>query len=412
VVPVALGDALAVSAPLETVLATEELRRREFPITRSRTYIAHAAVGPLPRAVVAAVQAYVERASHEGPFEYLHERAESEARRLAADLIGASPAEIAFVPSTSAGLSTVAAGLEWRSGDRVLIREGDFPANVYPWLALRERGVEVDRIPGCHGVVTPQVVLAHLTPRTRLVSLSSIDYLAGTPVALDEIGSALRARDVLFCVDAIQSLGVVPTSVKHVDFLAADAHKWLLGPQGMGILYVSADRMAVLRPPLRGWRSVENARRFTELDQPLASSARRYEPGGINAMGVVALHAALELLGSYGHAEIAARVVTLRARIAEGLLALGRAPLGECGREVASGIVSFGGDPQEIRGLHRRLDERRIVTSLRVDGTGSPCIRIAPHFYTSDGDVDRLLEAIGEASEESLSSRRARLRAP
>lgn len=384
------------SGALEALLADEELRAREFPITRSRAFFAHAAVGPYPRVVVDAVAAYLGRAAAEAPFEYLHRRAEDGARGLAAELIGAAPDEVAFVPSTSAGLSTVAAGLDWKAGDRVLIREGDFPSNVHPWLALRERGVEIDWIPWSptRGITLADVADG-ITRRTRLVALSSIDYVSGAPLPIDEVGAFLRARGTLFCVDAIQSLGVMPTRVTHVDFLAADAHKWLLGPQGAGILYVRGDHMAQLSPVLRGWHSVEDMRNFVDVAQPLASSARRYEPGGVNVLGVVGLHAALECLAHYGHRAIAARVAALRERLAQGLEAAGRPPLGDRGtREVASGIVSFGGDADEVRALHARLDAARIVTSLRADRTGAPCIRIAPHFYTSDAEVDALLEAI------------------
>ncbi len=384
------------SGALEALLADEERRAREFPITRTRAFFAHAAVGPLPRAVAQAMQTYIEGACTEAPFEYRHANAEEGARRLAAGLIGASAAEVAFVPSTSAGLSLVAAGLDWRPGDRVLVREGDFPANLHPWLALRERGVVVDLAPWERdGTVRAEDVARLVGPRTRLVALSSVDYVTGTPLAVDEFGSLVRSRGALFCLDAIQSLGALPVSVEHVDFLAADAHKWLLGPQGAGLLYVRGDRLAELRPVLRGWHSVADPRDFTSAEQPLADSARRFEPGGLNAAGVVGLHAALECLATYGARAIAARVGALRARIHEGLEARGRSPLGPRGaREVASGIVSFGGEPDELRELHRRLDREGIVTSLRAERTGAPCIRLAPHFYTSDADVARLLEAL------------------
>jgi selenocysteine lyase/cysteine desulfurase len=380
-----------VTSFLAAIHSDEDLRRHEFPIARTRAYFAHAAVGPFPRRVVDAVAGYLARASAEGPFEHLHAEDETAARRLAAELLGASPDEIAFTSSTSAGLSTVASGLDWRPGDRVLIREGDFPANVQPWLALRDRGVEIDRIPWSDaGAVSVADVAGRLASRTRLVALSSVDYLTGAAAPLDEIGSFLRARGVLFCVDAIQSLGVLPCSVEHVDFLAADAHKWLLGPQGAAVLYVGSEHVGELRPLAVGWKSVRSPRDYFDADQPLAPTARRFEPGGLNVLGLVGLRAALELVATVGLTAIRERVVSNRERIAAGLAELGHAPLG--GPRSRGSIVSF--RPRDARGLHRRLDAAGIVTSLRLDRQGAPCIRIAPHYYTTEREVEALLEHV------------------
>ncbi len=235
---------------LETLLSDETLRRQEFPVVEQKVFLAHAAVCPLPACVVRAVSAHVEQAGRAGQFEYLHRSSELQARTLSAELLGATPEEIAFVASTSAGVSQVAAGLDWRPGDEVVIADGDFPANVYPWLNLQRLGVRVRLIPRRPtGAITWEDVEEQLSESTRLVSLSSLHYVTGAPLDVDGIGRQLQARGILFCVDAIQSFGAVPTAVQHVDFpdcrraqvVAGSAGDWravcppiLLGPAASG----------------------------------------------------------------------------------------------------------------------------------------------------------------------------------
>lgn len=237
---------------LGDILTNEALRQQEFQVTCHEICLAHAAVCPLPSCVIRAVSDYMKQAARAGQFEYLHHEIETQTRCLATELLGASPEEIAFISSTSAGLSLVAAGLDWRAGDNVVIAEGDFPANIYPWLNLQRRGVQVKFIPcNRNGSVTLEDVTNQVDHNTRLVSLSTVHFSTGTPVDVDAIGGVLHKQGILFCVDAIQSLGAMPCSVRYVDFLAADAHKWLLGPQGIGVLFVRRDHLDRLHPILQ-----------------------------------------------------------------------------------------------------------------------------------------------------------------
>jgi selenocysteine lyase/cysteine desulfurase len=370
------------------------LRAREFPVVEHACYLAHAAVCPLPARVAQAMTAYLARASSGGQFEHLHASAEAALRAHAAELIGAEPAEIALVPSTSAGLSLVAAGLPWQAGESVVISQGDFPSNVYPWLRLRDRGVEVRSIPpNPERGLTWDDVRAQLDGSTRLVAVSSVHYATGAVADLERIGRELAARNVLLCVDAIQSLGALPTSARNADFLVADAHKWLLGPQGMGILFVRRSRLDTLEPALLGWKSVRAERDFVEQRLEYADTARRYEPGSLNALGVVGLAAALQLLTGLGIPSIAARIAQLRAALAPELVRRGYQLLGGDAAS-GSGILSFLRPGDDMQRQYRALDADRIIVSLRQDPLGRACIRVAPHFYNSEAELARVLDKL------------------
>ena len=380
---------------LEEILASEDRRVREFPVAGNKTFFAHAAVCPLPAAVARAVVEHAERASREGQFEHLHREAEIGARTLAAALIGSSPEEIAFVSSTSAGLSMVAQGLSWHSGDSVVVAAADFPSNLHPWLALRAQGVEVRIIERrADGTILVEDIEPHLDSTTRLVALSSAHFGIGTPIDVDAIGQYLHSRQILFCLDAIQTLGAHPTRIDHVDFLVADAHKWLLGPQGIGILYVGSRHWDTLRPVLLGWKSVASSKDYASLAQELSPSARRYEPGSLNASGICGLHAALKLISDCGIEQVSRRIRMLRNRIESGLRAQGHHVLGREAEDGPTGIVSFRPRAEDLVELAKRLDAEGFVLSTRTDISGSPCIRVAPHFYNTTEEVDRFLSRV------------------
>ena len=386
---------------IESLSADEALRQREFPVVRERVYLAHAAVCPLPARVVRALTDYLGEVGRGGQFEHLHAAAESGARAIAAELLGVDAEEIAFTTSTSAGLGLVAQGLDWQPGDNVVFAQGDFPSNVFPWVDLHRRGVVARPIvTGADGVVTLDDIVGHIDARTRLVSLSSVHFVTGAGLDVDAIGAYLQARGILFCVDAIQSFGAVPLSARHVDFLAADAHKWMLGPQGVGILFVRRSRFDVLHPSAVGWKSVASNKDFSRTAIEFPDSARRYEPGSLNALGVTGLHAALSLLREVGVAAIAERLGALRNFLVPRLVEKGFRIAGASEADGTalpssartSGITSFRAatDAQTIE-IYRRLDERRIVVSVRDDLAGRKCLRVAPHLYNQESELETLL---------------------
>lgn len=381
---------------LPALLSDEDLRRREFPVARERIFLAHAGVCPLPRRVAEAIQAYA-RSCTEGDQETLLPAMQiRRARELAARLLAAQPEEIAFVGPTSLGLSQVAAGLDWRKNDNVLICFDDYPANVYPWMALADRGVEVrflnTRGPGW---IRPGDVLGQVDEQTRLVALASCHFVSGYRLDLPALGQALRERDILFCVDGIQTLGAFPTTVEHVDFLAADGHKWLLGPCAAGILYVRKGLQDQLRPAAFGWHNVRCPDYVAQETMVFRPDARRYEAGSQNLLGLVGLHAAMELLLEIGIDTIAAELLRKRALLVPALKDRGYTVLhADAPAANASAIITFHRDGADMAALAARLEAAGVVASLRADRSGRKYIRFSPHFYNTDAELRRALELL------------------
>jgi selenocysteine lyase/cysteine desulfurase len=315
------------------ILSNEELRRHEFPVTRKKVFLAHAAVCALPRRVADAISKYALE-----PIAQIQQ-----ARALGAKLIQAQPEEIAFVGPTSLALSFVAGGLPWRKGDNLLVYFEDYPSNVYPWMALAEKGIEV-RLLNIreYGRIRAVDVIGQIDEQTRLVALASNHFVAGYRVDLEAVGKALRDRNILLCVDGIQSVGAFPINAAQVDFLAADAHKWLLGPCGAGLFYVRKSMQAKLRPTVYGWHNVRCPDFVAQEQLAYQPDARRYEAGSANLMGLVGLNAAMELLLEIGLENIAARLLHLRGLLVAGLQQKGWTVLQpDVPPQNASGIVSF-----------------------------------------------------------------------
>lgn len=312
-----------------------------------------------------------------------------------ADFIGAQADEIALLGPTSLGLSLFANGLEWRDGDELLCYADDYPANVYPWMELARRGVNVRYLePERPGEITPQLVEAALTERTRLVALASCNFLSGYRIDVDAIGSLLRSRGVLFSLDAIQTLGAAPLRVDHVDFLAADAHKWMLGPMAIGIVFVRREHFERLRPTLIGAWNVRSPNFITQPDIAFYPTARRYEPGVLNAAGIYGMRAALDLLAAAGLDRIHARILELKRALTQPLLAAGFQFLGPIDGPAASPITTFHHPARDAADLFRALEERDVVASLRFDRAGRRYIRLSPHFYNTLDEMARVVEIL------------------
>ncbi len=379
------------------LFANEALRLHEFPVAAQKVFLAHAGVCPLPRRVAEAMQRCAAAGSlddQERPL--LATPFLAETRQLAARLLGAQPEEVALVGPTSLGLSFVASGLRFRKHENVLIYHDDYPSNVYPWMALAEQGVEV-RLLNLRelGRIRPVDVLGQADEHTRLVALASAHFISGWRLAVAEIGRALRQRGILFCLDAIQTLGAFPTTVEFVDFLAADAHKWLLGPCAAGLLYVRKALQDQLRPPIYGWHNVR-CPNFVAQDQLVhPPDARRYEAGSLNLIGLVGLRAALELVLEVGVDAIAAELLRKRAWLVPALEARGYKVLqAEAPAANASGILSIFRPGADLSQLHQTLAADGIITSLRADRTGQRYLRLSPHFYNTDAELRRLIEKL------------------
>ena len=373
----------------------EAERQRLFPVCRSRIFLAHAAVNALPGYVADAMCAHV-RQSCEMPQEFGDVlRDIKSARRVCADFIGAQPEEIALLGPTSLGLSLIANGLPWQPGDEVVCYGGDYPANVYPWIELRRRGVVVKLLtPDVPGDITPELVAAALTPKTKLVALASCHFLSGRRIDVDAIGRMLHGRGILFSLDAIQTLGAFPLDVEHVDFLSADAHKWLLGPVAIGIVYVKKAHFDLCRPTLLGAWNVYSPNFHAQDEVRFVPTAQRYEPGVLNIAGIYGMKAAIEMFVHTGPERVALRILELTAHLAEGLRERGCELLSPGSGPAASGITTFRHPARDMAELHATLDRAGVMCSLRHDRGNHPLIRLSPHFYNTEAELDAVLSRI------------------
>ena len=371
--------------------------RGEFPVTENLVYLNHAGVAPTSLRVRDAVTHWFEQLLTQGILseENWEETAEG-CRARFAQIIGATPDEIAFVRNTSHGLSLVAEGLPWKSGDRVAVAtEIEYPSNVYVWEHLRSRGVEIDVLPSENGEVRPEAIESAITPNTKLVSVSSAQYSSGTITDLSAIGSLCKERDLLFCVDGIQTVGALEIDVKRIGahFLSADSHKWLLGMPGIGALYVSEEIVDQIRPVLVGWKSTTDGWNFDRALFDLLSDSRKFEEGSMPYSLIAGFDAALGLLQEVGIGTIELQVSGLIEHLARGLQDLD-AEVGPK-REIRHHIltVTFGQDRD--KDLLDHLSGLGFVISMRRGR-----LRISPHFYNTVDEMDRLLSSTREFLDE------------
>jgi cysteine desulfurase / selenocysteine lyase len=380
---------------LEDIVDNEENRIDAFPICRNKIFMSHAAVTALPRAVADAVIRFTEQSA--ANFESFSAVLNllQETRASAARLIGSSPDEVALIGPTSLGLSLFANGIDWQPGDEVICYLDDYPANVYPWLNLRSRSVTIRLLdPAEPGAITPELVAGALTPKTRLVALASCNFVSGYRIDVDAIGKLLREKGILFSLDAIQTLGAFPTRVEYVDFLSADAHKWLLGPLAIGIVYVRKECFEICRPTLLGSWNIKAPGYVAQQEIEFHPTAQRYEPGTMNLIGISGMKAAIDLLLEIGIGRIAERILAIRARLIDGLRKFGFAVLGPTDGPNASGIITVSRPGTDMRALFERLTSEQIVCSPRQDRKGRQYIRFSPHFYNTQAEIDRVLEVL------------------
>lgn len=374
---------------------TESERLALFPVARKLRFFSHAAVAAFPAPVADAMSAHI-RESCEGPQEFSQTLRDIKAMRaLCARFIGAETDEIALLGPTSLGLSLFANGIPWEAGDEILCYAGDYPANVYPWLELRRRGVVVTMLqPQSPGELTPELIEAALTPRTRLVALASCHFFTGYRIDVSAIGRLLHARGVLFSVDAIQTLGAFPMDVEHVDFLSADAHKWMLGPCAIGIVYVKRKHHDFCRPTLLGAWNVHSPNFIAQPELRFVPGAQRYEPGVLNIVGCYGMNAAVELFMRFGRDAIATRILALKQHLVAALRTKGYAITGPAEGPTASGITTFRHPSKSATELFGTLEKAGISCSLRHDPQGRDYLRFSPHFYNTEAELDYALELL------------------
>ena len=367
--------------------------RALFPITRNRVYMNHAAIGPLPTTAVNRMTSVAHSIAMTGDDGWYGRIGEiGRVRSLAARLLHASEEhEVGFVSNTSDGLSIISAGLDWREGDTVVGANCEFPSNAYPWMRLSNHGVTFLMAEERDGRVDFDDLVALVDEHTRVVALSWVQYASGFRSDLERIGRFCRERDILFVVDGIQGLGVIPIDVERdcVDVLAASAHKWLCGSEGIGLLYISDRVIDRIDPVKVGWTSTKDWIKFGGYDLRYRDGAERFECGTMNPFGIAALGSSLEILLEAGESDIERQVRILTDLLVVGLMDRGYRVISSRKDGEWSGIVTATHVDQNPNELVQRLKQRGVSVAARAGR-----LRISPHFYNTVDEVDQLLAAL------------------
>ncbi len=366
--------------------------RRLFTITSTGTvYLNHAATSPLSTKVIGAIDEYLSERSGTPVDNFARMlRMSDETRSFTAKLLNASPDRIAFFDNTSNAMNLLAAGLKWKRGDRILLNDMEFPANVYPFLNLRKFGVEVDFVMNRGGGILPEDIEHMITPQTRLLSISHVQFLSGFRADLERIGELCREKGVLFSVDAIQSAGVIPIDVERmrIDFLATGGQKWLMAPQGIAAAFIPEKTQEQIDQAYLGWTSMRNYfSNLTKYEVDLAPTARRYENGTLNHIGIVGLHESLSTLLEVGIEKVQEHVLDLTGKLIEEVSDLGLEVFVGGPRDQRAGIVSI-----------RVEQPEKVLADLAGDGievtVRQGWIRVSPHFYNTEEEIMRVVGSL------------------
>ena len=367
----------------------------EFPQIVDLRYLNHAAVAPWPRRAARAVSAFAEQNATLGARDYPQwltvER--SLRQRLKRLLNAPSSGDVALVKNTSEALSFVAFGLDWKRGDHIVISDEEFPSNRVVWEALRPLGVEVVQV-SLKGDDPEGDLLAACGPRVRLMAISAVQYASGLRLDLARLGEGCEKRDVLLCIDAIQQLGALPFDVQHnrCAFAMADGHKWMLGPEGLGVFYCRSDLRDQLKLHEYGWHMLEHAGDYDRTDWEPARSARRFECGSPNLLGAMALEASLSLLEEVAMERVAAELDERIEWLCQGLGELdGVDILSPTTPDRRAGILTFRLQGWDNAALFEQLKAEQVVCALRGGG-----IRFSPHFYTPQRVIDETMALLQE----------------
>ena len=370
----------------------DALRRAEFPVAEHWAYFDHAAVAPLPRRSADAIRLWADDQAANGVVHWLQwERKLDGLRRDLAELIAASTDEIAFVGSTTHGIGLVAEGFPWRDGDNVVTAEEEYPSNLYPWMNLASRGVTLRTVPSREGRVRVEDLAAAMDSRTRVLTISHVEFASGFRNDLDSLGELCQSRGAALFVDAIQGLGPLKIDVAKtpIDFLCADGHKWLLGPEGAGFLYIRKSWVERLRPLGVGWHSVTGSYNSPKPEFTLKPNAQRWEGGSYTMPGLQALAASLRLFHEVGPKAVSDRILDRAEHVREAARSAGWRVYGSDRPDDFSGIVPL---------TKEGVDPDVFARSARDRGVALACrrgrVRISPHVYNNADDLDRLREAL------------------
>ena len=370
--------------------------RERMPVAAKWAYLDHAAVGPLTADAASAIVEFAGQAASEGDTCWPEWSARIGAlRQQFAAMLGCDSGEICMAPNTSSGINLVAEGWPWNPGDSVVLPEGEFPSNLFPWMNQQSKGVQVRIVPRRDGAVFVDDLMRHVDETTRMIAVSWVGYASGFRVDIDALVREAHRRGVLVFLDAIQGLGIYPLDVSRtpVDFLAADGHKWLLGPEGAGIAMIRREHIDRLRCGNVGWSSVKQPHSYADARFDLRTDAARFESGSANMVGIAALLKSVELLmrvrAAHGPSCIGERVIDLAERLDELLRGEGATTSLSSDPDHRSGILNFRLPGVEPAALRREGLKRGVVLSCRGGG-----VRASIHAYNNDDDFARLIETI------------------
>ena len=377
-------------------MITQNQFRSYFEVPHKRLFFNHAAYSPLSKPVVAAINGYLEQRQSGTPLSWkIADEHREGLRSNYGKLIGASPERIAHMGNTVSGISVLANGLDWKPGDHIILYEHEFPANVMPFLNLEDQGVEVEFISAPDGRVTPDLFAAAIKPEPRLISISSVQYLSGYRTDLKGLATLCHTRNILLSVDAIQSIGVIPTDVMElgIDFMAVGGHKWMMSPLGTGFLYVTEDLQSRLRLTNRGYMGHLNPADFQNFKQPLSDDAKRFEMGAFNAAGMAGAEKATELLLNCSIDSIFRHIKLLIGQFEWGLEDLPFKLIHQFEEQEKSGICMFTHvDPAQNDSIYDALTAAGVNLSLRGGG-----LRLAPHYYNNSNEIDQLIALLKDS---------------
>ncbi len=366
--------------------------RELMAVSEEWIFLNHAAVSPITKPARDAMAAFLDDLCRNATATRARWHEEiREARKLAADLLHCSTREIAFVKNTSEGISTIANGLDLSPGDNVVTTDIEFPANIYPWMRLSNKGVSLKLVRNKDGRIPLENIEAAVDENTKVIALTSVEFSTGFRHDLQRIGELCRERGIFFFVDGIQSVGALELDVKRssISALSADSHKWLLGPEGAGILFIDQEALPKVEPTEVGWLTVENAEEYLDYHFVPKQDAGKFECGALNVAGIVGLAASVRLLLEIGIPNIEKHIIELTDQLCDGLQKKGYEIYSSRRDGEKSGILLFSSSRHPAEDIWRRLLEKRIITCVRYNR-----VRVSPHFYNTADEVEKVIETL------------------
>lgn len=371
---------------------TKDDARKLFPhIEKGITYLNHAATGPFSTRLLDEMKEYFRTRSEENIDDYpSFIKITEETKDMLAVYMNTENSRIAFLDNTTNGLNLLAQGLHWQEGDEVILNDLEFPANIYPFMNLEKKGVKIIIVKSHDGVVSAEDIIAKITPKTKVVSVSMVQFLTGYRIDLKRLGAECKRQNVILSVDAIQGLGAIKLDVQDcsIDLVSCGTQKWMLGLQGLSFIYVSGNLQQKLDPAYVGWLGVNDGWNLLDYNLSLKESAERFQPGSLNSAGIYALNASLKLFRDFGADKVENCVLENSKLLISELGKIGIEPILQVSEEkYISGIISF--RHKNAYSILEVLKEKKIETAVREG-----IMRISPHFYNNEEDINKLIEGL------------------